>query len=224
MGDEWSQEPQPQEPGAGQPGQDDMDKRLEDIKRTVVQGANEAQLRLKRVIDRAGGYWQQAQSSIVPTPRQATNEEEQRIRQLANAWSMENWRISRDLGTYMDLVSWSNDEVWEVTLQTRWETRSMDIVTEPYTGRGLGKPQPLLPVWDYELPEVTGLKAAPSHTRLEGVDEVVACTNCNGTGRALCATCAGRGWYVCPDCRGRTKKRCTTCRGRGYVADWVQTE
>ncbi len=226
MGDEWSQEPQPepQQPGAGQPGQDDMDKRLDDIKRTVVQGASEAQLRLKRVIDRAGGYWQQAQSSIVPTPRQATNEEEQRIRQLANAWSMENWRISRDLGNYMDLVSWSNDEVWEVTLQTRWETRSMEMVTEPYTGRAMGRPQPLLPVWDYELPEVTGLKAAPSRMRLEGVDEVVACTNCNGTGRALCATCAGRGWYVCPDCRGRTKKRCTTCRGRGYIADWVQTE
>ncbi len=224
MGDEWSQEPQPQQPGAGQPGPDDMDKRLEDIKRTVVQGASEAQLRLKRVIDKAGGYWQQAQSTIVPTPRQATNDEEQRLRQLANTWSMENWRIARELGTYMDLVSWSNDEVWEVTLQTRWETRSMDMVTEPYTGRAMGKPQPLLPVWDYELPEVTGLKAPPSHTRLEGVDEVVACTNCNGTGRALCATCAGRGWYVCPDCRGRTKKRCSTCRGRGYIADWVQTE
>src|SRR5438128_1690952 len=97
-------------------------------------------------------------------------------------------------------------------------------VTEPYTGRPLGKSQPLLPVWDYELPEVTGLKAPASRTRLEGLNEIVACTNCNGTGRALCPTCAGRGWYVCPDCRGRTKKRCSTCRGRGYVADWVQTE
>ena len=56
------------------------------------------------------------------------------------------------------------------------------------------------------------------------MDEVVSCTDCNGTGRALCATCAGRGWYVCPECRGRTKKRCSTCRGRGYVADWVHTE
>ncbi len=221
MGDEWEQNPQP-EPGTGQPNQDEIDKRLEEIKRTVTQGANEAQQRIKRVIDKAGDYWQQAQT--VPTPRQPSSEEEQRIRQLANMWSSENWRIARELGNYMELISWSVDEVWEVTLQTRWETRTMETMTEPYTGRPLGKAQPLLPVWDYELPVVTGLKGPTSHTRLEGLDEVVACTNCNGTGRALCATCAGRGWYVCPECRGRTKKRCSTCRGRGYVADWVQTE
>jgi hypothetical protein len=221
MGDEWEQGPQP-EPGPGQPNRDDMDKRLEDIRRTVVQGANEAQLRIKRVVDRASTYWQHAQTPV--TPRQATNEEEQRIRQMANVWSNENWRVARDLGTYMDLVSWSVDEVWEVTLQTRWETRTMELATEAYTGRQIGKPQPFLPVWDYDLPEVTGLKAPASRTPLTGLDEIVACTNCNGTGRSLCAACAGRGWMVCPDCRGRTKKRCPTCRGRGYIADWVETK
>jgi hypothetical protein len=221
MGDEWEQNPQ-SEPGKGQPNQDEIDKRLEEIRRTVAQGANEAQQRIKRVIDKASGYWQQAQAA--PTQRQASSEEEQRIRQLANMWSSENWRIARELGNYMDLVSWSIDEVWEITAQTRWESRTLETVTEPYTGRPLGKVQPLLPVWDYDLPVVTGLKAPASRTRLEGLDEIVACTTCNGTGRALCATCAGRGWYVCPECRGRTKKRCSTCRGRGYVADWVQTE
>jgi hypothetical protein len=219
MGDEWEQNPQP---GNGKPGQDDIDKRLEEIKRTVVQGANEAQLRIKRVVEKAGGYWQQAQT--VTTPHQASSDDEQRIRQLANMWSSENWRIARELGTYMELVSWSSDEVWEVTLQTRWETRAMEMVTEPYKGSPLGKPKPLLPAWDYELPAVTGLKAPTTRTRLDGLDEVVACTSCNGTGRALCTACTGRGWIVCPDCRGRTKKRCTTCRGRGYIADWVQTE
>jgi hypothetical protein len=219
MGNEWEQDPQP---GAGQPNQDDRDKRIEDIKRTLYQGANEAQTRIKRVAEKATEYWQQAQTA--PTPRQASTEEEQRIRQLANSWSSENWRVARELGTYMDIISSGADEVWEVTLRTRWETRTMEVVTEPYTGRQLGKAQPLMPVWDYELPSVTGLKAPASRTRLDGLDEVVACTNCNGTGRALCATCAGRGWYVCPECRGRIKKRCSTCRGRGYVADWVETK
>jgi hypothetical protein len=223
MGNEWEQDPQPQsQPGTGQPNQDDIDKRIEDIKRTLVQGANEAQTRIKRVAEKATEYWQQAQTA--PTPRQASTEEEQRIRQLANSWSSENWRVARELGTYMDVISSATDEVWEVTLQTRWETRTMEVVTEPYTGRQSGKAQPILPVWDYELPEVTSLKAPPSRTPLEGLNEVVACTNCNGTGRALCATCAGRGWYVCPECRGRIKKRCSTCRGRGYVADWVDTK
>src|SRR5438477_9962774 len=155
MGDEWEKDHQlPPNPGTGQPNQDDIDNRIEDIRRTLVQGATEAQQRFKRVAERASEYWQQAQT--VTRPHQASSEEEQRIRQLANMWSSENWRVARELGTYMDFVSWNVDEVWEVTLQSRWETRAMELVTEPYSGRPLGKLQPLLPVWDYELPVVTG--------------------------------------------------------------------
>src|SRR3989442_6264152 len=102
MGDEWEQNPQP-EPGTGQPNQDEIDKRLEEIKRTVTQGANEAQQRIKRVIDKAGGYWQPAQTG--PTPRQPSSEEEQRIRPLAHMWRSENWRIGPELGNYIEPIS-----------------------------------------------------------------------------------------------------------------------
>src|SRR5438105_14704344 len=124
-----------QGPGAGadQSNSGEMDKRIEEIKRVVTQGANEAQQRIKRVVGKAGEYWQQTQTP--PTPHEAASVEEQRIRQLANMWSTENWRVARDLGTYMDIVAWSNNEVWEVAVQTRWETRTMETVTEPYTGR-----------------------------------------------------------------------------------------
>jgi hypothetical protein len=221
MGDEWEQGPGT---GSGQPNFDDIDKRIEELKRTVVQGANEAQQRVKRVVDKASEYWQHAVTpSETPTPHQSSNLEEQRIRQLANRWSNGNWRVARDLGTYMDILSWSDDEIWDVMVQTRWETRSMEMTTEPYTGRTLGNLQPLLPVWDYQLPEVTGLKAPASRIHMEGLDEIVSCTACNSTGRVFCATCTGRGWIVCPDCQGRTKMRCSTCRGRGYIADWTQT-
>ena len=222
MSDEYGQYGQdPNTANNGQPDQNDIDKRIEEIRRVVTKGANEATQRLKRVADKAGDYWQQAQT--VPTPRQADDVEEQRIRQLANLWSNENWRVARELGNYMDLVSWGNDEVWEITLETRWETRSMEIASEPYTGRTATSPKPLLPVWDYELPPVVGLKAPMTRTKLEGLDEIVSCSACNGTGHVLCSNCTGRGWVVCPDCKGRTKKRCTTCRGRGYVADWTTT-
>lgn len=215
MGDEWQQNP-----GAGpeQPGQDNIDKRIEDIKRLVVQGTNEAQQRLRRVVDKAGTYWQQA--NVAPSPRRSSTIEEERIRQLANMWSAGNWQVARELGTYMEVGSWSEDEVWEVTVQTRWESRAMETVSEPYTGRAPGSIKPILPAWDYELPPVTGLKAPESRTRLEGMQEVLSCTACNSTGHLLCATCTGRGWITCPDCKGRTKLRCNTCRGRGYVADW----
>src|SRR6266851_3235121 len=189
MGDEWDQDTG-SEPGSEQPHQDDLDKRIEDIRRKVIESTSEAQQRIKRVVDKAGG----------------------------------NWQLARDLGTYMDVVSWGEDEVWEVTVQTRWETRNLEVVSEPYTGRPLANMRPLLPVWDYELPAVTGLKAPESRNRLEGLDEVISCTACNSTGRLLCATCTGRGWVVCPDCKGRTRIRCSTCKGRGYIADWSATK
>lgn len=220
MGDEYGQ--YGQEPNAAnnndQPDQSNLDKRIEDIRKAVTKGASEATQRIKRVADKAGDYWQQAQAA--PTAHQVDDVEEQRIRQLTNLWSNENWRVARELGSYMDLISWGSDEVWEISLETRWETRSMEVVSEPYTGRTTNIIKPLLPVWDYDLPPVVGLKAPLTRTRLEGLDEIVSCTACNGTGHVLCSTCTGRGWVVCPDCKGRTKKRCTTCRGRGYVADW----
>ncbi len=207
------------EPGSQAFNQENIDKRIEEIKRLVVQSANEAQQRFKRVAGRANQYWQQA--STAPAPQRSSNMEEERVRQLANVWSSGNWQIARELGNYMDIISTQEDEAWEISLQTRWETRSIEMSSEPYTGRAPGQMRPILPIWDYDLPAITGLKAPDTRVRLEGNDEVIACTACNSTGHLLCATCTGRGWTVCPDCKGRTKMRCETCRGRGYVADWA---
>ncbi|GLV58648.1 hypothetical protein KDH_54780 [Dictyobacter sp. S3.2.2.5] len=220
MGDQWDQNPNN---NTGGPSQDDIDRQLKEIRRMVAQGANEAQVRLKRVIDKAGDYWQQVQTPP-SAPRPVSSVEEQRLRQLVNEWSNENWRVARELGTYMDIISTGVSEIWQASLETRWETRSLEIISEPYTGRSVSRPRPLLPVWDYELAEVTGLKAPATRTRLEGMDEVVSCTSCNSTGHVLCSGCNGRGWIVCPECKGRTKKRCTTCRGRGYISDWTPGE
>ncbi|HLX56479.1 MAG TPA: hypothetical protein VKR83_05595, partial [Ktedonobacteraceae bacterium] len=217
MGDEWQEGPGP-DTQSDWPSQDDLDKRIEEIRRKVIEGTTEAQQRIKRVVDKASTYWQQSNAPL--QPRQPSSVEEERIRRLANSWSLGNWQLARELGTYMDLVSWSEDEAWEITLQTRWETRSMEVISEPYTGRSVGQTQPLLPVWDYDLPQVVSLKAPESRTRLAGQDEVFACSACNSTGRLLCATCTGRGWVICPDCKGRTRLRCPTCRGRGYISDW----
>ncbi|HLX40663.1 MAG TPA: hypothetical protein VKR42_09020, partial [Ktedonobacteraceae bacterium] len=107
MSDEWEQGPgysgeQPGQndqnnPNSQNPNKSDMDLRLEDIKRTVIQGASEAQVRLKRVVGKANEYIQQAQTAPAMTPRTPTSVEEQRIRQLANMWSNENWRVAREL-------------------------------------------------------------------------------------------------------------------------------
>jgi hypothetical protein len=206
-------------PGATSFGQESREKRIEDIKRIVIQGAGEASRRFNRMAERATEYWQQA--NTLPTPRRSSTMEEEHIRQFANMWSSGNWQIARELGNYMDITDIHEDEAWEVGLQTRWETRSVEMVADAYTGRPCGPMRPILPIWDYDLPLVTGLKAPDTRVRLEGNDEILACTACNSTGHLLCAGCSGRGWVVCPDCKGRTKMRCVTCRGRGYVADWA---
>ncbi|HEX7736345.1 MAG TPA: hypothetical protein VF458_15940 [Ktedonobacteraceae bacterium] len=225
--DEWNSAAPQQAPDAqgaeeaqgGPETQPFSQENIDKIKRLVIQGATEAQRRFTRVAGRATEYWQQA--SAAPTPRRSSNMEEERVRQFANMWSSGNWQIARELGNYMDIVAVQEDEAWEISLQTRWETRSIETSAEAYTGRQSGPTRPILPIWDYELPAVTGLKAPDTRIRLEGNDEVLACTACNSTGHLLCASCSGRGWITCPDCKGRTRARCETCRGRGYVADWA---
>lgn len=210
------------EPGAPEAppfNQENIDRRIEEIKRLVIQGASEATRRVSRVAGRANEYWQQANVQL--EPRRSSNIEEEHIRQMANKWSSGNWQIARELGNYMEIVSIHADEAWEISLQTRWETRSIETTSEAYTGRNSAQRGPVLPIWDYEMPVVTGLKAPDTRVRLETNDEVVSCAACNSTGHLLCAGCAGKGWNVCPDCKGRTRIRCETCRGRGYVSDWA---
>ncbi len=202
--------------------QENIDKRIEDIKRLVIQGASEATRRVSRVAGRANEYWQQANATL--EPRHSSNVEEEHVRQMANKWSSGNWQIARELGNFMEIVSTQEDEAWEVSLQTRWETRSVETTTEAYTGRAAGQRGPILPIWDYEMPAIIGLKAPDTRVRLENNDEIFACTACNSTGHLLCANCTGKGWNVCPDCKGRTRARCDTCRGRGYVADWADAK
>src|SRR5260370_18190826 len=100
MGEEWEEDPHS---ASDQPNQDEIDKRLEDIKRKVTKGAGEAQERIKRAFNKAGGYWQNAQTTL--TPRRPSSVEEQRIRQLADTWSTENWRGAGHLGTALNAVS-----------------------------------------------------------------------------------------------------------------------
>ena len=51
MSDNW----EPQDPlfKQGQPNKEEVDRRLEEIRKAVTQSANEAQQRIKRVVDKA---------------------------------------------------------------------------------------------------------------------------------------------------------------------------
>ncbi len=210
MGDNGQQYP---------PNGDDLNQRLQDVGRMVRDGLNQAGERLRQTFDRLNQLWEE--SAPYPPSRLTGSREEEYLRRLARKWTAQDFLVTPDLAENMAIRSWEHADVWEISIQTRWETRNFEINTEPYTG---GKPAPagrLLPIWDYELPPVPDLRSQVIRERVPDGDEMGLCLACNGTGRAPCAACNGRGWVVCPDCKGRTKLRCPRCKGKGWIPDWA---
>src|SRR5260370_16399114 len=100
MGDEWKEgsDPDPDTQSA-RPSQDDLDKRIEEIRRKVIDTTSEAQQRIKRVVDKAGTYWQQTKTPL--HPRHPTRVEEDRIPHLTNSQNLDNSQPPPNPATYL---------------------------------------------------------------------------------------------------------------------------
>ncbi len=202
------------------PDGDDLNRRFQDASKMVRDGLNEASGRLRQAFDRLNDLWEE--SAPYPPTRLTGSREEEYLRGLAKKWTDQDFMVTPDLSESMAIRAWERLDLWEIAAKTRWEGRSFEITTEPYTG---AQPMPtgrIMPVWDYELAPVTDLRSQIVRERVPEGDELGLCLSCNGTGRASCSNCSGRGWIVCPDCKGRTKLRCPHCKGKGYIADWGQ--
>ena len=186
----------------------------------VREGLNEAGGRLRQAFDRLNQMWEE--SAPLPQSRLTGSREEEYLRGLAKKWAMQDFLVTPDLSESMTIRSWERSDVWEIAVRTRWEARSFEISTEPYTGSQPVAGGRILPVWDYALSPVPDLRSQVIRERVPEGDELALCLSCNGTGRAPCSNCSGRGWLVCNDCKGRTKLRCPRCKGKGIIPDWGQ--
>ena len=202
------------------PDGDDLNRRFQDASRIVRDGLNEASGRLRQAFDRLNDLWEE--SAPYPPTRLTGSREEEYLRGLAKKWTAQDFMVTPDLSERMAIRSWERLDLWEIAAQTRWEARSFEITTEPYTGTQPVPTGRVLPVWDYELAPAPDLRSQVVRERAPEGDELGLCLSCNGTGRASCSNCSGRGWIVCPDCKGRTKLRCPRCKGKSYIADWGQ--
>jgi hypothetical protein len=202
------------------PDGDELNRRLEEASRMLRDGLNEAGERLRQAFSRLSDLWEE---SVPPAPSRLTgSREEEYLRGLAKKWTSQDFLVTPDLSENMAIRSWEHMDLWEISVQTRWEARRFEVSTEPYTGSQPVAAGRILPVWDYELAPVQDLRSQVVRERVPEGDELALCLACNGTGRAPCSNCSGRGWLVCSDCKGRTRLRCPRCRGKGIIPDWAQ--
>jgi hypothetical protein len=202
------------------PDGDELNQRLQEAGRVFRDGLNEAGGRLRQAFDRLNEIWEE--SAPFTASRLTGSREEEYLRGLARKWTTQDFLVTPDLSENMAIRSWEHADLWEVSVQTRWEARRFEVSTEPYTGQQPVNAGRILPVWDYELAPVQDLRSQVVRERVPEGDELALCLTCNGSGRAPCSNCSGRGWLVCSDCKGRTKLRCPRCKGKGIIPDWAQ--
>lgn len=202
------------------PDGDDLDRQFQEAGRMFREGLNEFGGRLRQAFGRLNELWEE---SVPFTPSRLTgSREEEYVRALAKKWTDQDFLVTPDLSENMAIRSWERADLWEVSVQTRWESRRFEVSTEPYTGQQPVNAGRILPVWDYDLAPIHDLRSQVVRERVPEGDELALCMSCNGTGRAPCSNCSGRGWQVCSDCKGRTRLRCPRCRGKGIIPDWAQ--
>ncbi|HEY7347281.1 MAG TPA: zinc finger-like domain-containing protein [Ktedonobacterales bacterium] len=202
------------------PDEDELNRRIQETSRMLRDGLNEVGGRLRQAFGRLNELWEE---SAPFTPSRLTgSREEEYVRGLAKKWATQDFLVTPDLSENMAIRSWEHDDLWEVSVQTRWEARRFEVSTEPYTGTQPVNAGRILPVWDYELAPVQDLRSQVVRERVPEGDELALCLSCNGSGRAPCSNCSGRGWLVCSDCKGRTKLRCPRCKGKAIIPDWAQ--
>ncbi len=202
------------------PDGDDLNEQLQQMGRVVRDGLNQAGERFRQAFDRLNQLWEE---SAPYTPSRLTgSREEEYVRGLARKWAQQDFLVTPDLAENMLIRSWERIDLWEISIQTRWEVRTFEINTEPFTGDKAAPTGRVMPVWDYQLAAVPDLRSQIIRERVPEGDELGLCLACNGTGRSSCTTCTGRGWVVCPDCKGRTRLRCPRCKGKAMIPDWGQ--
>lgn len=197
---------------------EDLERQARETMRTFRESAGDLGARVRDIMDRASGYWEET-GAEAPPPSLVSPEEEARVRALARRWVDIDFLVDPDLPHAMHVASVKSGAVWKVEVRERGESRLVSDGREPYTGVQPPAPGPTLPVWDYDFPSSPEIEAGERRERVPGTEMLGACLRCNGTGHRACKECEGKGFVQCPVCHGRAKLPCPRCRGRGRVAD-----
>lgn len=197
---------------------EELERQARETMRVFRESAGDLGARVRDIMDKASGYWEET-GSEAPPPSLVSAEDEARARALARRWVDIDFLVDPDLPDAMHVTGVTGGSVWRVELRERGESRRLGDGREPYNGTQPPAPGPILPVWDYTFPVSPEIEAGERRERIAGTEMLGACLRCNGTGHRACKQCDGKGFVQCPVCHGRAKTPCTRCRGRGRIAD-----
>ncbi|MGH2517909.1 MAG: hypothetical protein ACRDHP_19860, partial [Ktedonobacterales bacterium] len=197
---------------------EELERQARETMRVFRESAGDLGARVRDIMDKATGYWEET-GSETPPPSLVPPDDEAQARALARRWVDIDFLVDPDLPTAMHVAGVNSGSVWKVELRERGESRLLSDGREPYTGVQPPAPGPILPVWDYDFPSSPDIEAGERRERVPGTEMLGACLRCNGTGHRGCKECEGKGFVQCPVCHGRAKLPCPRCRGRGRIAD-----
>lgn len=199
---------------------EELERQARETVRIFRESAGDLGARVREIMDKASGYWEET-GSEPPPPSLVSPEEEATARSLARRWVGIDFLVDPELATAMHVTRVTSGFVWKMELRERGETRRLGEGREPYTGTQPRAPGPILPVWDYSFPVSPDIEAGERRERIAGTEMLGACLTCNGTGHRACKQCGGKNFVQCPVCHGRSNIPCARCRGRGRIADPV---
>lgn len=197
---------------------EELERQARETMRVFRESAGDLGARVRDIMDKASGYWEET-GSETPPPSLVSPEDEARARALARRWVDIDFLVDPELANAMHITGFTSGSVWRVELRERGESRRLSDGREPYTGAQPPAPGPVLPVWDYTFPISPDIESGERRERVASTEMLGACLRCNGTGHRACKQCEGKGFVQCPVCHGRAKTPCTRCRGRGRIAD-----
>ncbi|MFO0928220.1 MAG: hypothetical protein U0736_14475 [Gemmataceae bacterium] len=128
---------------------------------------------------------------------------EEQAREIINRWAAAGFLRLRNLGDKIFIDAITAGAAYTVRLQTNYEQRRVQQVSEPFHGGPVddrGRP-----------PEPWAIRVAapgPFQERTQAVpiphtERVQMCPSCSGQGRVTCRGCGGQGRMPCPLCGGR---------------------
>lgn len=200
--------------------QAELEQQAREVVRAITDSTGDLGARVKDVISRASGLWDEAHPGV-PSSGSVAPEDDLWARTWARRWVERDFLVDPELPDAMTILEVERGEVWAAEVRERGERRHVARALEPYIGKQYPAPGPVLPPWDYDFPSLPDIEAGERRERVAGTEVRGHCQRCAGSGRLPCGRCDGRGFLPCPNCHGRARVPCRRCLGRGRIEDPV---
>lgn len=198
----------------------ELERQAREVVRTVKEASGDLGSRVRDVMSRASGLWDEAHPGI-PEAGGVGPDDDLWARERAGRWVERDFLVDPELPDAMVVLGVERSAVWSVEARERGERRVVARRVEPYTGEQFPAPGPILPPWDYDFPFTPDIAAGERRERIAGSEARGLCERCAGSGHLPCRRCEGRGFLPCPKCHGRARVPCRRCLGRGRIEDPV---